>query len=365
MKILLTCPRAPIVLEWIRIFDNGENEIILVDSMPFPIARFYKNTKFVEIASPVLDFNSYKKEMKILINSVDWVIPNCEDIFFLSKVYNSMETNTFMLMPEKDLLFTLHNKYNFFEVLNDYYIKYPKTRYLTSKEDIVIHNNKILKPVYSRFGKNVIMDITSKSIENIRISKEYPWVEQELIKGEAVCNYALIVEGKLIAHTAYKPKYLLNNSASTYFETYFDKRLDRFIEQFAKDTNYTGQVAFDFIDDGKDLYILECNPRATSGLHLLSEDLEFKENKLIFIKTEEKKAYRVGNTLYFMFGLKALINRDFKTLHNDYIKAKNVLSGVSIFNQCLSVLNVLFRTIKHRKNFTAATTFDIEYDGDQ
>ncbi|MFX4282809.1 hypothetical protein ACOL3J_11110, partial [Aliarcobacter butzleri] len=74
----------------------------------------------------------------------------------------------------------------------------------------------------------------------------------------------------VISHVIYKPKYLLNQAASTYFEYYDDRRLDDFIKKFAQNTNYTGQVAFDFIDDGEDIYILECNPRATSGLHLIS-----------------------------------------------------------------------------------------------
>ena len=110
MKILITCPRAPVSIEWIRIFSKAGHEVILVDSLSFPIAKYYNNTKFIKIASPRLDFETYKKDMTKLIDEVDWVIPNCEDIFFLSQVRDSLKTDTFFFMPKSELLFELHNK---------------------------------------------------------------------------------------------------------------------------------------------------------------------------------------------------------------------------------------------------------------
>ena len=40
MNILITSPRAPIVLEWIRIAERGGHQIALCDSLRFPLARF-------------------------------------------------------------------------------------------------------------------------------------------------------------------------------------------------------------------------------------------------------------------------------------------------------------------------------------
>lgn len=41
------------------------------------------------------------------------------------------------------------------------------------------------------------------------------------------------------------------------------------VRQFVQATGFSGQVGFDFIEteDGQ-LYAIECNPRATSGIHL-------------------------------------------------------------------------------------------------
>jgi glutathione synthase/RimK-type ligase-like ATP-grasp enzyme len=362
VKVLITCPRAPISIEWIRIFNRAGIEVILVDSLNFPIAKYYNNTKFVKIASPRLEFEAYKKDMIKLIHEVDWVIPNCEDIFYLSKVYDSIETDTFFFMPMSSLLFKLHHKFNFFELLNEY-VKFPKSKLLTDKSHIKLDDKSILKPVFSRFGRSVIRNVTQKDIDNIKISDAYPWVQQERINGEAICNYALILDGKVLAHTVYKPKYLLNNAAATYFEPYYDERLEKFIEQFAKDTKYTGQVAFDFIDDGVELYVIECNPRATSGLHLMGENLEFVNNTFIYDKKVTSSAYRIGVTLFTLFGVKAIINGKFKLLYHDYKRAKDVLEGLPIYAQFLSMFGMFQRSLIYRKDITSASTFDIEYDG--
>ena len=362
MRVLITCPRAPVSIEWIRIFNRAGHEVILVDSLDFPIAKYYQETRFIKIPAPKLDFEGYKKAILELIKGVDWVIPNCEDIFFLSQIREEIEGDTFLFMPEDELLFELHNKFEFFKYLNEH-VSFPKTKLILNKNQILFNEQSILKPVYSRFGRSVIREVNSTSIQEIEISKSYPWVQQQKIEGKALCNYALLEKGKVIAHVAYEPKYLLNGAAATYFEPYIDERLERFIEQFAKDTNYLGQVAFDFIDDGKNLYVLECNPRATSGLHLLSDALSFFDGALHITKREAVKAYRVGTTLYTLFGIKALFNGQVKELHHDYQRADDVLKGVSWYGQLLSMVGMVQRSIIYRKEITSASTFDIEYDG--
>jgi len=362
MKILITCPRAPISIEWIRIFNRAEHEVILVDSFSFPIAKYYKNTKFIKVSSPRFAFEDYKKEMMLLINEVDWVIPNCEDIFFLSQVREGMVTDTFFFMPKQDLLFELHHKFNVSKHLNAF-VKFPKTEFLTDKSKINMEKNSILKPVFSRFGRSVIREVTAKNIENIEISNDDPWVQQQKIEGQAICNYALILKGEVLAHVAYLPMYLLNGAAATYFEPYVDERLEKFMDTFAQESNYTGQVAFDFIDDGKDLYVLECNPRATSGLHILSEDLIFKKHTFVHTKGKQSSAYRVGNMLYLMFGISALFSGNFKRLHKDFKRAQDVLRGLSYSGQFLSMFGMLRNALIYRKDITSASTVDIEFDG--
>jgi glutathione synthase/RimK-type ligase-like ATP-grasp enzyme len=366
MKILITCPRAPVSIEWAKIALKNNHNVIFVDSLEYPIGKFLSNTEYKLIPSPRIDFKNYEKEMLTLLNSVDMVIPNCEDIFFLSKVkQNNTDLSCHFFMPDSTLLFKLHNKYEFFECLNEH-IAIPKTHLLTTKEEIDFNSKSILKPVYSRFGASVIREVTKQSTKDITIDDSYPWVQQEYIKGQAVCNYAICEYGKVIAHVVYRPKYLLNQAAATYFEYIEDKRCDKFIEQFAKENNYHGQVAFDFIDDGEKLYIIECNPRATSGLHLLSSSVTINDYLSITQNnTINKNSYSVGVSLFVFFGLKALKKKEFKKLIYDYKKSKNVLDNIPWYAQFFSLYEMIKRVFIYKKPLTRASTFDIEYDGEE
>ena len=204
------------------------------------------------------------------------------------------------------------------------------------------------------------------SIKNITITPENPWLQQEFIQGTAICNYAICEYGEVISHVVYKPMYLLNNAASTYFEYYEDSRCEAFIIEFAKTNKFHGQVAFDFIDDGSNLYVLECNPRATSGLHLLSSSINIQSDGSFTKKSEiQKKSYRVGASLYLLFGYKALLNGNFFKLHYNHKRAKNALNGLPFYSQYLSLYEMIKRAIIYKKPITSASTFDIEYDGEK
>ncbi|MCW8895465.1 ATP-grasp domain-containing protein [Sulfurimonas sp.] len=365
MTILLTCPRAPVTIEWIKIANRGLHQVILVDSLDYPISKFYKNTTYIKIPSPRIDLTGYQREMEKLFLVIDMVIPNCEDIFFLSKLKDTTSADVLFFMPDTELLFKLHHKLEFFSLLNSH-VKIPESKLIRSKKDIKLNEKTVLKPVYSRFGRDIIRDVNLKSIENIVITLENPWVQQKYIHGTAICNYAVCEYGKVISHVVYKPMYLLNHAASTYFEYYEDTRCEAFIIEFAKLNNYHGQVAFDYIDDGNDLYVLECNPRATSGLHLISNSIEIKSDGRLNKKSKIlKKSYRVGVSLYVLFGFKALLDGEFMKLHHNHKGAKDALDGLPFYSQFLSLYEIIKRAFIYRKHITSASTFDIEYDGEK
>jgi glutathione synthase/RimK-type ligase-like ATP-grasp enzyme len=365
MKILITCPRAPISIEWIKIAHRSGHEVLLVDSLDYPIGAFYPNVAYIKVPSPKIDFEGYAREMEVLINRCDLVIPNCEDLFYLSKVKECINMQTKFFMPESRLLFEVHDKYAFFSRLNGH-VKFPKTQKITCKEEIDFSGKTILKPVYSRFGRSVVRKVTPESVENLEITPVYPWVQQQFIEGEPLCNYALCEHGEVVVHAVYRPKYLLNQAASTYFKYHEDARCEAFVREFAKANVYHGQVAFDFIDDGVDLYVLECNPRATSGLHLVANALLIDANGRVIKSAEPKpQSYRVGSTLYLLFGWQALLKGEFLALHHDYQRAVDALKPLPWYAQFFALYEMLKRAWWFKKPLTSASTFDIEYDGEQ
>jgi len=363
MKILITTARAPVALEWVKIAKKSGHIPILADTLDYPICSFYKDVEYKKIHSPRLDFENYLKDIEFLSKQVDMIIPNGEDIFYLAKVRDIIDSKIKFFIPDTNDLFNLHSKMKFFEKMNNN-VKIPNSILIENKNEINFNKKTVLKPEFSRFGKNVIRDVNKKNIQNIEINKNYKWVQQDFIEGNSLCNYAICENGEVISHVVYKPKYLINNSASSYFEYTEDKRCENFIKEFAKNNNFNGQIAFDFIDDGKDLYIIECNPRTTSGLHLISKNIFIEKNgKITSIGKIEKRSYRVGFTLFLLFGLQSIKENTFKTLIFDYKKAKNVLSDLPFYGQFISMYEIFKKSKSINKTFTDTSTYDIEYDG--
>jgi glutathione synthase/RimK-type ligase-like ATP-grasp enzyme len=365
MKILITSARAPVALEWVQIALKSGHNVVLVDTLEHPLSKSLSGTEYQKVASPRFAFHQYKKDMLTLIAECDFVIPTCEDIFYLTKIVGTdSKLKKKVFAPSFETLKTLHDKYRVQELLNSE-VLFPETKLITEKSDIDIHNpHSILKPVYSRFGSNIITNISEESISGIICNETEPWVQQQKVDGEYICSYAVINHGKVVSHVVYKPKYLVNNAAATYFEYTEDTRCDAFISAFAKEHSYHGQIAFDFIRNEEGLFVIECNPRATSGIHLLASKIAISSTNIASIKGESiYGSCRLGPTLLFMFGLRAFIAGTIVKLFYDYRKASNVLSKISIVNQLMSLKEL--HTIARRERITLAeaSSFDIEYNG--
>ncbi|WP_411345007.1 ATP-grasp domain-containing protein [Paenibacillus sp. WLX1005] len=184
----------------------------------------------------------------------------------------------------------------------------------------------VFKPAYSRFASKVIMpaqdmtdDPASAGEQNERspsaviaapdgLSEQEPWIAQAYVPGEQLCTYSIVYEGTIVAHATYQSRYRSSEAgASVHFEA-LDRPdtlvwVQQLVQQWNKEacsvdpssvshqTNNadasiasespirtlsaracSGQLSFDLIQErqtGK-LYPIECNPRATSGIHLFT-----------------------------------------------------------------------------------------------
>ena len=87
MKIVITSPRAPIVIDWIKIMQRSGHTVTVVDCLHYPVASFCPGVRFIKIDQPKLEFEKYKKQILEIVEENDFTIPTCEDIFHLSKQY--------------------------------------------------------------------------------------------------------------------------------------------------------------------------------------------------------------------------------------------------------------------------------------
>lgn len=127
--------------------------------------------------------------------------------------------------------------------------------------------------------------------DDVDVGPDTHYVAQEWLKGSRFCTYSVVVKGHIRASVVYPVQETLDGSSCVYFEATDHPEIQEYISQVVQGLgSISGQLALDFIDTGgpdlgeskKDkaardgqghqsrLVAIECNPRATSGIHLWS-----------------------------------------------------------------------------------------------
>jgi len=383
MRVLITGARAPVAIEWARLLMRQGHQVTISDCCRFPLGRFLTGIeRYIRTTSPRQDPQQYQNEIVKLVedHQIQMLIPTCEEIFHLAQ-FSHLLKQTHCLFSELELLLMLHDKSAVVELLSGLAgVKFPITKKLTSSTQIDAEWESILKPTFCRFGEQVIRDIKQVDLQQLDISHSTPWVQQQKLTGQALCNYALFDQGKLIAHQVYRPDYCVNGSAATYFQPIEHEAINTFMNAFAKQFQFHGQVSFDFIVHQGACYVIECNPRATSGLHLVADDLhcwspikanvsELQGNDKLQLATniqnnKSTQAQYIGFSMLIAGGLKMLFKRQ---TWRDFYAAKNALHDkkyqLPYWAPLLSSAELLTTALYHKQSLAAASTADIEWNG--
>ncbi len=381
MRILILGARAPACLEWVRIFHRAGIDVWVADSMQWPVAKFSRFTRRFIKLPPVKPFAKWQQALKASVDHYrfDYVLPTCEEVFYLAKAKEVLPAGVTRWVSDLSILNTLHNKFAFSIVTAGLSINTPKTLQVTNAEQLAEALNTlggssqcVLKPVYSRFASQAFVAPSANELAIVtkKLSEKTPWAVQQYIRGRELCSYAIAEQGELVAHSCYQGKYRAGNGASIYFEPVDCNPLCEFARELVKRLNFSGQLGFDFIvDDAGKVWVIECNPRATSGIHLLGHDPHALVAKMLrpaaknnVLQSAAPRMVAQACLLYhFTDFFKAEFWRDFK-------RARDVLAyrqdpGPAYW-QILPVMEFAWRALKSRQSLIAATTQDIEWCGD-
>jgi hypothetical protein len=120
-----------------------------------------------------------------------------------------------------------------------------------------------------------------------------------------------------------------------------------------KKLNFTGNISFDFIEKDKQYYIIECNPRITSGIHIICIN-DF--TKLFFNGCDTLLKQKAQLLIPMLITkLKILFYKDVVFDSHDL---KPFFKQIS----CLRMFDSIAK--KNKISLTKATVFDIEWNGE-
>lgn len=276
--VLILGARAPVALDHARRFAAQGWRVVVGDSIPCRMTAWsHAVSACVALPSARLSPVRYARALKDAISAhrVTLVVPTCEEAFYLSHVRQQLPRDVRVAVADSDTMRTLHSKWLFPQLASDVGMQTPRGARVQSLDDAREWAGGaavVLKPEFSRFGVHVRLYADGIPRAAAPLAPLGAWVVQDYCAGRELCSYSVADGGRLLAHVTYRPVHRLGVSSSYWFAPVESLPVRAAVESLVTRLGYTGQIAFDWIeDDTGTVRALECNPRAISGVHLFAD----------------------------------------------------------------------------------------------
>ncbi|MCE3290851.1 MAG: curved DNA-binding protein [Caulobacter sp.] len=278
-RVLITGARAAAALDIARDFARAGYEVHMADCVTSRLTGWSRAvTKLHRYPSPVRDPAGFRAGLTALVERLDpvLIVPACEEVFHLA----ALPLGERLFQPPSETLRRLHDKALFAEHCQALGLPAPEIHRLDSPPDLEPFRSRpqdwVFKARYSRFGEGTLVAPSPDRLADVIPSPGRDWIAQRRIEGREVSFYAVARAGQITAFAAYGSAWRLAGGASLSFDPLEPALAALLLDQarvLASTNSLTGQFACDLIiDTAGHPWLIECNPRATSGAHLLARD---------------------------------------------------------------------------------------------
>lgn len=379
--VLLTGGRAPVTLELARLFARSGHRVLVAESQRAQVTRASRAVdKTFNVPPPrqqPAEFISALVEI-VKTENVDLLLPTCEEVFYVSRGRSEFPNTCRVFVDDFATLSRLHDKWEFNQEAPQGGLLTPASYLLTSEDELKnylhLSGRWVLKPAFSRFGSSVLYgSIDELQTQVPKISEVYPWVLQQFVEGEEYCVYGVVDGGQLRALSVYGHEFVAGK-AGICFQEISQPEIEESVKNFVRHLNFTGQIAFDFIIENGKAYALECNPRSTSGIHLLATQKDFADVFLTpgsssFVRAAIGDRAMLGLAM-FSFGLGQVDSlAKFKQWLKVLRRSREVMfqwrDPVPFVDQLICVMELAWQSRRSRMDLLSASTVDIEWNGER
>jgi predicted ATP-grasp superfamily ATP-dependent carboligase len=271
--VLLTLGRLPVALDIARSFSAAGWRVIVAEPWSMHLARMSRAvSRSYRVSSPAQDHEAYLDDLATLVSEHDvrLVIPVSEESMHVAALHERLPDTVEIFCAPQPQMLAVHDKASFIRIADELDLPVPATRLASASNatDITEHCNFVTKPRFSCSGRGVRFHAAGD-----RVAARPGVVLQERLDGDHISSFAIARDGLVLASTAYRGT-VMDGSVAVCFERVAENpAIDTWVTRFVAATGHTGFIAFDFIvtSDGQALPI-ECNPRATSGIHFVREE---------------------------------------------------------------------------------------------
>lgn len=377
--VLITGARAPVALDLARAFRAAGFEPHVADSAPARMARASIAPASVHrLARPRQDPQGFRRDIAALVGRLDpvLVVPTCEEVFHLAAAAPAIGIAARLFAPDLERLAALHRKTAFAALCERLGLHAPRSRRVESAAELAAFAEQsgelVFKPDWSRFGDRTLVRPRLDGLARVRPSAAEPWCVQDFVEGEELCFYAVARGGRLVAFVAYRPCRQSGGGASYAFEAVTgptSQRLSQAAARLAERAVGEGQFACDAIIDAAGRpWMIECNPRATSGVHLFEQgDLALA----IIGKGEAKPVeglHYLAPAMWMLGAPQALLRGRTGDWRRDLGEGRDVIGRADdrgpVWGAVADAADFQFRALLGGRSLAAQMTADIAWNGE-
>jgi ATP-grasp domain len=381
--VLITFGRSFLALHLARLMSAGGHDVLISDSVPFPITRFSSAVKKTfRTPRPRSEPVEWTRAVARIAReeAVDLVVPVHEGTEILA---NTIKRYTGLFPPGCKLFFSdfdlearLENKYEFQAALKSLGMPTLDFALVGSQEELEaldFDQPFALKPVYSRGSQEIHKVCRGELPRGLSFDAENPWIAQEWADGANYCSYTVCHNGRVKAHAVYPVRYAIEGTSCLTFESIQHAGITEWVRECVKAFNFTGQLGLDFVEvAGRGLFPIECNPRATSGI--LMFDPQTRVDRAFFGENDEVVmpepcARKMLGPGMLMYGWRKSARKEnsLSGFLRDYLRTEGVICTRQDPAPCLALPlamgNILAEAARYRVNIPEAFMHDHEWDG--
>jgi predicted ATP-grasp superfamily ATP-dependent carboligase len=272
--VLLTLGRLPKALDLARGFAALGHRVIVAEPFKSHVTGASRHVaRSYQVTAPSTDREQYLRDLATIVEreAIGLVVPVSEEILHASRLAPRLPAQVRMLAMPHEALLELHDKLRFTAVCARLGVDAPRTAPSDAPlaRQIAADARYVIKPVYSCSGRGVrVLDRGAPIPSDAGRS-----IVQEYVAGSVMSSFTYAHRGRPVITVVYRGA-VMSGTVAVCFERLSDQSaIERWVAQFVERIDFSGFISFDFVVDcaGRP-WGIECNPRATSGLHFVQSE---------------------------------------------------------------------------------------------
>ncbi len=270
---LLTVGRFPKALTLARSLHRHGVRVLVADPLERQLCSVSRSvSKNYQVTAPNNDIRAWETDILDIIDEeqVTDLIPVSEEVCHVANLAPKLPEHVRYVGPSTSWIRKWHDKLAFVSHAIDRGVTAPSVFTTADPEarGLVSRTECVLKPRRGCSGTDVSFIPPGSKLP----PPSNDLLVQRKVEGTHLCTLSWVASGRVMATASYRGTTHSGTVAVGFKSAPTPFSVQQWIEQFMSDTDTTGFISFDFILDRCGIpWGIECNPRASSGIHFFKE----------------------------------------------------------------------------------------------